>query len=206
MIGGYLFFFFWWTTWWFICGLSQERDGRSRAFVLRIKSAALHWQKTFQNNPLWDERGRPGEWRKGACVCRHMLLFPLSAWNLIIPPPLPRQLKLTCDDTGEGAAHGHRRVRGGRPAKGRHDRRRAAERSEGGRVAVVAVVVRLGDWRVTHQGGVGPIVSEMGVDRRCIWVLGPVLQRWSLVLFTSDTTHCQAYMGRHCRWMGCHGD
>lgn len=120
-----------------------------------------------------------------ARTCSSFLYLPET---LISPPP-----KLTCDDTGEGAAHSHRRERGGGPAKGRHDRRRPAERSEGGRVAVVAVVVRLRGWRVTHQGGVGPIVSEMGVRRRCIWVLGPVLRRWFLVFFTPDTTHCRAY-------------
>lgn len=119
-----------------------------------------------------------------------------TGWMACVPetllPPQPHTHTLTCDDTGEGAAHGDRRVRGGGPAKGRHDRRRPAERSEGGRVAVVAVVVHLRRRRVAHQGGVGPIVSEIGVRRRCICVHGPVLRRWSLVLFTSDATHCRA--------------
>lgn len=60
-------------------------------------------------------------------------------------------------------------------------------------MAIVAIVVCLHGWRVTHQGGVGPIVSKMGIDGRCIWVIGSVLRCRPLVLFTSDTTHRQAY-------------
>lgn len=99
---------------------------------------------------------------------------------------------LTCDDAGEGAAHRHRGERRGRPAKGRHDRGRPAEGREGGRVTVVAVVVRLHGRRVTHQGGVGPVVAQVGVNWRGIGVIGSVLERRALVLFTPHATHCQA--------------
>ena len=100
--------------------------------------------------------------------------------------------KLTCDDAGKGAAHSHRGEGGGGPAEGCHDWWRPTEGGEAGCVAVVAVVVCLHSWRMTHQGGVGPIVAQMGVDRRGIWVIGPVLQGWALVLFTPYTTHRQA--------------
>lgn len=59
-------------------------------------------------------------------------------------------------------------------------------------MTVVAVVVCLYRWRMTHQGGVGPIMAQMGVDRRGIRVIGSVLERRALVLFTPDTTHRQA--------------
>lgn len=104
--------------------------------------------------------------------------------------------KLTCDDPGEGTAHRHGGEGGGGPAERRHDRRRPAEGREGGGVTVVAVVVRLHGGRVTHQGGVGPVVAQVGVVRR--GVVGPVLHsagRRALVLFAPDATHRQACRG-----------
>lgn len=124
--------------------------------------------------------------------------FPLkyADSSAAVPTCLPEYLnllhKLTCDDTGEGAAHSHWRERGGGPAKGRHDWRRPAKGCEGGGVTVVAVVVCLHSWRMTHQGGVRPIMAQMGVDRRSIRVIGSVLECRALVLFTPDATHCQA--------------
>lgn len=59
-------------------------------------------------------------------------------------------------------------------------------------MTVVAVVVRLCGRRMTHQGGVGPVVAQVGVNRRGIGVIGSVLERRALVLFTPHTTHCQA--------------
>lgn len=59
-------------------------------------------------------------------------------------------------------------------------------------MTVVAVVVCLHSWRMTHQGGVRPIMAQMGVDRRSIRVIRSVLECRALVLFTPDTTHCQA--------------
>lgn len=100
--------------------------------------------------------------------------------------------KLTCDDAGEGAAHSHWGEGGGGPTEGCHDWWRPTEGSEAGCVAVVAVVVCLHSWRMTHQGGVGPIVAQVGVDRRGIWVIGSVLQGRALVLFTPYATHRQA--------------
>lgn len=164
------------TEIWKKANICLENWIRWTALTAKIPGKMILSKRLRQTN--WMARGRLRVWK-------HMLLLPLSAWNLIFPTP-----KLTCDDTGEGAAHSHWRVRGGSPAKGRHDQRCPTKRSEG---SYVAIVVRLRDWRVTHQSGVGPIVSEMCVHRRCIWVLWPILRRWSLVLFTSDTSHCQAY-------------
>lgn len=59
-------------------------------------------------------------------------------------------------------------------------------------MTVVAVVVRLRGRRMTHQGGVGPVVAQVGVSWRGIGVIGSVLERWALVLFTPHTPHCQA--------------
>ena len=77
-------------------------------------------------------------------------------------------LTLTWDDAWEGAAHGHRGEGGGGATEGRHDRGGPAEGGEGGGVAVVAVVVGLHGRRVTHQGGVRPVVAQVGVYWRCI--------------------------------------
>lgn len=100
---------------------------------------------------------------------------------------------LTCDDAGEGAAHGHRGEGGGGPAERRHDRGRSAERREGGAVAVVAVVVHLHGGRVAHQGGVRAVGALVDAGRRGIGVVGPVLERRTLVLFTPDTSHRGAW-------------
>lgn len=63
-------------------------------------------------------------------------------------------------------------------------------------MTVVAVVVRLHGRRMTHQGGVGPVVAQVGVNWRGTGVIGSVLERRALVLFTPHTTHCQACRGR----------
>lgn len=59
-------------------------------------------------------------------------------------------------------------------------------------MTVVAVVVCLHSWRMTHQGGIGPIMALMGVSWRGIGVIGSVLECRALVFFTLDTTHSQA--------------
>ncbi len=61
-------------------------------------------------------------------------------------------------------------------------------------MTVVAVVVCLHSWGVTHQGGVGPVVAQMGVDRRGIGIgiIRSVLQRRALVFFAPDASHRQA--------------
>lgn len=97
--------------------------------------------------------------------------------------------KLTCDDTGEGTVHSHWGEGGGGPAKGRHYWRRPPKGREAGSVTVVAVVVCLHSWGMTHQGGIRPVVAQVGVDRCGICVVRSVLQGRALVLFTPDTTH-----------------
>ena len=59
-------------------------------------------------------------------------------------------------------------------------------------MTVVAVVVCLHSGGVTHQGGVRPVVAQVGVGGRVVRVVGSVLQRRALVLFTPDATHRQA--------------
>lgn len=56
-------------------------------------------------------------------------------------------------------------------------------------MAVVSVVVHLSSWRVTHQGGFGPVVALVSAGRRGVGVVGLVFQRRTLVLFTLDATH-----------------
>lgn len=99
---------------------------------------------------------------------------------------------LTCDDAGEGAAHSDRGERGGGPAERRHDGGGAAEGRECGSMTAIAVVVRLHGRGVTHPGGVGPVVAQVGVARRDVAIVGPVLELRALVLFTPHATHCRA--------------
>lgn len=113
---------------------------------------------------------------------------------------IPRLCPLTCDDAGEGAAHSHRGERRGGSAEGRHDGGRAAKGRERGRVTIVAVVVRLHGGGVTHPGGVGPVVAQVGVDGHDVAIFGPVLELRVLVLFTPHATHRRA-CGRRDRTM-----
>lgn len=146
------------------------------------------WSKLLRKKKSSERTRQADGWCVSVCVNTYttILLLCLPETTYLSP-------KLTCDDAGEGAAHGHWCVRGGGPAKGCHDWRHPTEWCKGSAVAVVAIVVRLHGWWVPHQGGVRPIVSKMGIDRCCTWVIGSVLWCRSLVLFTSDTTHCQAY-------------
>lgn len=113
---------------------------------------------------------------------------------------VPKLGQLTCDDAGEGAAHSHRGEGRGGAAEGRHDGGRTAEGRETSRVTVVAVVVRLHGRGVTHAGGVGPIVAQVGIGGHGVAIFGPVLVLRALVLFTPHATHrqaCRSRGGRH---------
>lgn len=100
--------------------------------------------------------------------------------------------KLTWDHIGEGAAHSHRGEGGGGSAKGGHGWRRSTKGREASSITVVAMIGGLHSRRGTHHSRVRPIVAQVSVDCQGIGVVGSVLQRWALVLFTLDTTHRQA--------------